>query len=62
MLLYYITTKNERRTIVYIAENIPLYPNTDVIQIVKDDDGLTFNHEMFHIFPQAFSTSRNISI
>lgn len=34
-----------------IAENVPLYPNTDVIQLKKyDDDGLELNHEMFHIF------------
>tara|TARA_R110000868_G_scaffold175724_3_gene412913 strand:- start:1899 stop:2843 length:945 start_codon:yes stop_codon:yes gene_type:complete len=34
---------------VSIAENEPLYPNTDVIQVVKlTDGGKTFNHELIH--------------
>lgn len=34
---------------VSISENIPLYKNTDVIQVVKvTDGGKTFNHELIH--------------
>lgn len=35
---------------VSIAENTPLYPDTDVVQVVTNDDGKTLNHELFHIF------------
>lgn len=35
---------------VSVCEDYPLYPDTDVVQVVKDDDGKTFNHELFHAF------------
>jgi zinc D-Ala-D-Ala carboxypeptidase len=34
-----------------ITENVPLYPDTDLIQVVKlTDKGIMFNHELFHAF------------
>lgn len=36
---------------VAITENVPLYPDTDMICMRNDDKGgKTFNHEMFHVF------------
>lgn len=33
------------------ADDIPIYPNTDFVQLVKvTDDGLTLNHEILHTF------------
>lgn len=41
---------------VSITENEPLYPNTDLIQVVKESDGgKTFNHELFHAFFKKLS-------
>lgn len=31
-----------------MCSNVPLYPDTGFIQVVKDDGGKTFNHEMIH--------------
>lgn len=36
---------------VSITENEPLYPNTDLVVVIKENDGgKTFNHELFHVF------------
>lgn len=32
------------------CENTPLYADTDVVQVIKDDNGYTLNHELFHAF------------
>ncbi len=38
---------------VSITEKIPLYNDTDVIVVAKETDGgLTWNHEMLHVFPK----------
>lgn len=31
-----------------MCSNVPLYPDTGFLQVVKDDDGKTFNHELIH--------------
>jgi hypothetical protein len=41
---------------VSIAENTPLYPDTEFIYLVKDNDkGRTLNHELIHAFFHALS-------
>ncbi len=41
---------------VSIAENIPIYPDTDFITLVKEKDGgKTLNHELFHCFFKSLS-------
>lgn len=35
---------------VSVCENEPLYEDTDLIQVVINDDGKTLNHEIFHSF------------
>lgn len=41
---------------VSVAENVPLYQDTDIVQVIKvTDKGLTFNHELFHIFFKKLS-------
>ncbi len=36
---------------VSVAEDEPLYPSTDFVEVIKTDDGgKTFNHELIHVF------------
>lgn len=45
-----------------IRENIPLYPDTELIQVIKDTDGgKMFNHEVIHAFFGKLSR-RGISV
>lgn len=45
---------------VSVADNVPLYPETDIVQVVKlNDKGSVFNHEIIHTF---FTKLRRLGI